>query len=85
MSPQAAKSSIFYGFWTRRLTLKINILRSKNGVLELARPCCFPVSEGGFWEAFWPPQFSPQSGIGAIALKSGCAVAEENLALLSGG
>ena len=24
--------------------------RSKNGVLELARPCCFPVSEGGFGE-----------------------------------
>ena len=26
--------------------------RSKNGRLGLARPCCFPVSRPGFWEAF---------------------------------
>ena len=26
--------------------------RSKNGLLGLARPCCFPVSQPGFWEAF---------------------------------
>ena len=25
---------------------------SKNGLLGLARPCCFPVSRPGFWEAF---------------------------------
>ena len=32
----------------RRLTLKITQRRSKNGVLEFARPCCFPVPEAAF-------------------------------------
>ena len=42
----------FLGFgrnvWHRRSPQR----RSKNGLLKLARPCCFPVSRPGFWEAF---------------------------------
>ena len=48
IAPQSCKTSFFYRFWTRRLTLKITQRRSKNGVLELARPCCFPVPEAAF-------------------------------------
>ena len=46
------KTSFFLGFgrnvWHRRSPQR----RSKNGLLKLARPCCFPVSRPGFWEAF---------------------------------
>ena len=45
---QSCKISFFYRFWMWRLTLKITQRRSKNGVLELARPCCFPVPEAAF-------------------------------------
>ena len=48
IAPQSCKTSFFFRFWTRRLTLKITQRRSKNGVLELARPCCFPVPEAAF-------------------------------------
>ena len=53
LSPTAAKSSFFIGsgrdVWHWRSLQR----RSKKGVLELARPCCFPVSGRTFWEAFW--------------------------------
>ena len=48
IAPQSCKTSFFYRFWMRRLTLKITQRRSKNGVLEFARPCCFPVPEAAF-------------------------------------
>ena len=40
-------------FWARRLALEITQSEVKNNVLELARPCCFPVSKPAFWQALW--------------------------------
>ena len=49
MGPKAAKSSVFIGSGRNVWHWRSPQCRSKNGVLELARPCCFPVAEGAFW------------------------------------
>ena len=48
LSPKAAKSSFFIGSGRNVWHWKSFQRRSKNGVLELARPCCFPVPGRAF-------------------------------------
>ena len=47
-----AKPSFFIGSGRNVWHWRSPQRRSKNGLLGLARPCCFPVSRPGFWEAF---------------------------------
>ena len=47
-----AKPSFFRGSGRNVWHWRSPQRRSKNGLLGLARPCCFPVSRPGFWEAF---------------------------------
>ena len=52
--PKAAKTFIFLGSGRNVWHWRWHKLRSKNGFLELARPCCFSVSgRAFFWEACW--------------------------------
>ena len=52
LSPTAAKSSFFIGSGRNVWHWRWFQRRSKNGVLELARPCCFPVPASLFGKAF---------------------------------
>ena len=51
---QAHSKPFFCRFWTRRLTSQPSKRRPKIGAREPATPCCFAVSEGGFWRPFLP-------------------------------
>ena len=69
--PTAAKSSFFIGsgrdVWHWRSLQR----RSKNGVIELARPCCFPVPEAAFLgrllgqKSWFCPSWRPNATEGA--------------------
>ena len=49
---QAHSKPFFCRFWTQRLTSQPSKRRPKIGAREPATPCCFAVSEGGFWRPF---------------------------------
>ena len=65
LKPSAAKPSFFIASGRNVWHWRPPQHRSKNGLLGLARPCCFPVSRPGFWEAF--SVLSP--GLAGVTLK----------------
>ena len=71
IEPQSCKIFFFYRFWTQRLTLKIIPTQVENGVLELARPCCFPVPGRAFLgrllgqKSWFCPSWRPNATEGA--------------------